>query len=350
MTTQDTASGPELEELWILKKHYDARLPEDVRLVPLPKTLYRQSIQTWLVDNLITSEEAFSDEYVNKEGVTGSLGASLWRKAFWKRIVNQIETEIAASADEDNEVHEAILFCLSDLMILPAGSGDGTFLRRFHYKVDAKSDTVVTREDEASISGGTTGLRSWPAALHLANHLIQNTDLASDKKVLELGAGAGLIAALVGQLQTISGVSVIATDFHDAVLDRLVENVRHNNVPSKSNTVKTAKLDWSRPQDLQLEFELDLIIASDVVYDPDLAPLLAGCLAYLMRTHASSRALLSQTIRNESTWQIFLSACASNNLRVDEVPTSNCRESQSMVTGRKPEDVIKLFWITPFRI
>lgn len=101
MTTQDTASGPELEELWILKKHYDARLPEDVRLVPLPKTLYRQSIQTWLVDNLITSEEAFSDEYVNKEGVTGSLGASLWRKAFWKRIVNQIETEIAASADED---------------------------------------------------------------------------------------------------------------------------------------------------------------------------------------------------------------------------------------------------------
>ena len=113
--------------------------------------------------------------------------------------------------------------------------------------------------------------------------------MVSDRTVLELGSGAGLVAALVSQLQQTLGGSVIATDFHDAVLERLEENLQYSaSQPESTRTfltdreiadyvassfdslrkVKTAKLDWSRPEEMNLDTQLDLIIASDVV-SPD---------------------------------------------------------------------------------
>lgn len=85
-----------------------------------------------------------------------------------------------------------------------------------------------------SFYAGTTGLRTWPAALHLANHIIVQTDLLLGKKVLELGCGAGLLSLLVYKLQQqrCTGGSIVATDLHEAVLDR----VRWNAVISKYRT------------------------------------------------------------------------------------------------------------------
>ena len=52
--------------------------------------------------------------------------------------------------------------------------------------------SVSVREARAVISGGTTGLSSWTAGQSLALWLDSRPDLLAGKKVLELGAGAGI--------------------------------------------------------------------------------------------------------------------------------------------------------------
>lgn len=329
-----------LADLWSLKKHYDARLPENVRQVPLPADLCQNAVQTWLVRNLVEPEETLE----NRKPHASAIGAASWRKAFWKRIINQIEAEIAALANEDLEVHEGLMFYLSNLMAVPATSAE-----RFHHSSLGNSDlvrTILTEEDEASISGGTTGLHTWPAALHLANQLIADPGLVGSKHVLELGSGAGMLAILIHQLQKGTGGTLMASDFHDAVLNRLQSNLDTNTgTLEDSEAVSVKRLDWSNPMALALSKPLDLILASDVIYDPSLASPLAGCLAYLLKGNPNCSTLLCQTVRNEDTMQNFLDACSTNSLRVEELQKLQPPEPAGVVTGGSSSRDIMLFRI-----
>jgi hypothetical protein len=89
------------DDLWILKKHYDARLPENVRLVPIPTGLSDWSAQDWLVNEIIEPECKLLDSTPEDLPEDLAVGAVNWRRAFWKRAVKQIEEEIASSDDED---------------------------------------------------------------------------------------------------------------------------------------------------------------------------------------------------------------------------------------------------------
>lgn len=101
MTHNANLTNDELQQLWTIKKHYDARLPEDVRKVHIPEKLASEASQRWLVENLIQSEATFLRTYEGKNSHGLSLGAVLWRKAFWKRIISHLEGEIAASPGDD---------------------------------------------------------------------------------------------------------------------------------------------------------------------------------------------------------------------------------------------------------
>lgn len=67
------------------------------------------------------------------------------------------------------------------------------------------------------MQAGTTGLRTWTAALHLAHHVLHSSStifLPSSPyppPVLELGAGTGFLSILLAQL----GADVITTDLGD---------------------------------------------------------------------------------------------------------------------------------------
>lgn len=87
----------DVEDLLLLKKHYDARLPEDVRLVPVPAHISTAAAQVWLLQNILEPEKLLEKDIRNESPV----GATPWRKAFWKRVISQIETEIAQQSDTD---------------------------------------------------------------------------------------------------------------------------------------------------------------------------------------------------------------------------------------------------------
>lgn len=124
-----------------------------------------------------------------------------------------------------------------------------TRLRRFHFTHAGNAETIVLREQEATISQGeavcafvianlaidlhgdigTTGLRTWQASVRLANHLLAQPELVQGKRVLELGSGAGMLSVLISKVQQDDG-SLNATDYDQAVLERLKANIASSTV------------------------------------------------------------------------------------------------------------------------
>jgi len=100
----------------------------------------------------------------------------------------------------------------------------------------------------------------WPAAVALAEYLA-GRDLEG-RRVLELGCGLGL----PGLVAALKGAAVTFNDYHPEALEIVAVNARRLGVASR---VRFNAADW-RSFDLAEEF--DLILASDVMYDPRLNP------------------------------------------------------------------------------
>ncbi|XP_065597017.1 protein-lysine methyltransferase METTL21C [Cyrtonyx montezumae] len=106
----------------------------------------------------------------------------------------------------------------------------------------------------------------WPGALALSQYLESNQERFNlkDKKVLEIGAGTGLVSIVA----CILGAYVTATDLPE-VLENLTFNISRNTHNMNTHKPEVRKLVWG--EGLQEDFPLstyhyDFILASDVVY------------------------------------------------------------------------------------
>lgn len=130
---------------------------------------------------------------------------------------------------------------------------------------------------------GTTGIRTWEAALALSEYLIcahlawiyKNTAfgagvgervLCETDSVLELGAGTGLVAVVAARL---GAADVLATDGDEAVCDALRANVKLNGV---GDVVAVRRRLWGSGEETR--GGVDLVLGADVVFPlPLLLPL-----------------------------------------------------------------------------
>lgn len=125
---------------------------------------------------------------------------------------------------------------------LPSGD-DGT----------SGEQAVTLLEARSVISGsGTTGLRTWEAALLLGSYLTSEDGrrLIKDQRVFELGAGTGIISILCAKHLQAAGV--VATDGDEAVVDAIKTNLFLNGLDvdsSRGCQVRTAALKWGWPVD-----------------------------------------------------------------------------------------------------
>lgn len=189
---------------------------------------------------------------------------------------------------------------------------------------------VSILETNQIVSEGTTGFRTWPAALHLADYLINGHNDALDsttgtfvkaakywKEVIELGAGSGLL-----------GISLLKsnffqdqkqhfyefTDHSNSVLERIELNLFANGVLKQSETTQTkvSKLDWCDSTLETSKSKYDLILATDVVFDPALVDDLVKTLKRLMQlnkqednVHCRTDCLICCAERNTSLLDYF---------------------------------------------
>ncbi|NXG26574.1 EF2KT methyltransferase, partial [Grallaria varia] len=190
-------------------------------------------------------------------------------------------------------------------------------------------DCVTLSESTAMISGGTTGLITWDAALHLAEWAMENPEVFSDRTVLELGSGIGFTGIAI--CKTCQPKTYIFSDCHHCVLRQLGENIQLNGFvlePGATWGIQTesqgqeveakncqkpkvilAELDWDSVTEKQLVgLQPDVVIAADVVYDPEIILALIGMLQKLSTCRADRKppeVFIASTIRNPDTYQLF---------------------------------------------
>jgi len=108
--------------------------------------------------------------------------------------------------------------------------------------------------------------------------------------------------------------SYIFTDSHEKVLSQLKTNILYNYPDAnETNKISVVRLDWNELEDCELlsdnkETNFDAILASDIIFDPDLMPSLANALDSLWKRNSNKNLVLyiSSTIRNETTYKAFL--------------------------------------------
>ena len=100
----------------------------------------------------------------------------------------------------------------------------------------------------------------WASGQVLARYILQNPELVKDKRIMDFGAGSGIVAIAA----IMAGAKhVIACDIDPDALLSCQENARLNNV------------EFELHGDLfEFDQEIDLLIAADVLYDKENLPLL----------------------------------------------------------------------------
>ncbi|KAG6953228.1 hypothetical protein JG688_00012930 [Phytophthora aleatoria] len=168
-----------------------------------------------------------------------------------------------------------------------------------------------THEILLAESPGNLGIggKLWDSCLVLTRYLAARREVLVGKQVVELGSGLGL----VGIFCSLLGARVTLTDMEE-VIPLLDYNIRLNfpeDGPADSSAkgavapvlpVARAHLWGDPPRDLQMQ--PDVIVLSDVVYDPEgYAPLVSSLEA--LATSAETLVLMAHRSRNPMEHQFF---------------------------------------------
>jgi predicted nicotinamide N-methyase len=107
------------------------------------------------------------------------------------------------------------------------------------------------------IKSESYGCYVWPSAVIMSLYVVKNHLIFKGKKVLEIGAGVGL----VGMVMARQGASVVLSDAYDMIISNLQYQMQLNALECK-----VVKLKWGE----LVSGKFDYIIGSDVFYDTSL--------------------------------------------------------------------------------
>ncbi|KAH9469060.1 hypothetical protein MJO28_005424 [Puccinia striiformis f. sp. tritici] len=267
-----------------------------------------------------------------------------WKLRFWKRIITVIEREFKRDPVlyQEEEIDERILNYYISLQHQqqPDKTIEEIELHIYYYGPINERDSwskINLYENKASISQGTTGLRSWGASVCLSNYLILNQEdilrstpdnQSQTTTIIELGSGTGLLGLLAYQLNPRN--RVILSDFNQHVIDRLRSNLDLNFKEDERRNISVVNVDWNDHSKAGICHDEDwngrtIVLGSDLVYDPDLVPGLVTTIKHTLKPqHCSSSGggsqsfgLICGTVRAPETWDLFISTCGEQGLDVE---------------------------------
>ncbi|SCU78800.1 LADA_0A07734g1_1 [Lachancea dasiensis] len=161
-------------------------------------------------------------------------------------------------------------------------------------------------------ASGTTGFRTWEAALFLAEFLAQSPpaleDISHKHRVLELGAGTGLVSIAWAKLHGSQTKKLYVTDGDSTLVEQSARNnFALNGLDTAQDKYIFRRLWWGEDEIP----DVDLILAADVTYDTSVIPHLVECLVTaLVHQNSGNFALIAATVRNEETVAAFESCCS----------------------------------------
>lgn len=233
----------------------------------------------------------------------------------------------AISSAEEIDYESVIQLAASILAVCAGTAAAGAFTRSFTF-----GDSVSISLQDAPLENGdygTVGAQTWGSACVLSEMVVEMPqefgfgrvsaegdldDGSRRMRVLELGAGTGLVSLTVGKFLEgkaeefgYGEVKVVASDFHPSILSNLranvVANFPPNSLPSVSSlSLSVHRLDWSEVASatdaLSPPFDqpFDLILGADIIYELEHALWIKSCLEKLLR-----RPLLASAITPSDT-------------------------------------------------
>ncbi|KAK4247509.1 hypothetical protein C7999DRAFT_32055 [Corynascus novoguineensis] len=184
------------------------------------------------------------------------------------------------------------------------GGGITDYTRTFSFDLPPangaeKKHTIEVRLNDGlagmnSSEPDDVGLQSWGASIVFSKmicaepsrFLLDYTILGTAPRVVELGAGTGLVSIALASLLPRIGIShptVVATDYHPAVLANLRANIEANFLDKGDGPIQSCALDWAVPElKAPLDVPADVLVATDAVYAPEHAALLRDCATLLL--------------------------------------------------------------------
>lgn len=187
------------------------------------------------------------------------------------------------------------------------GEEDDKFSREFSFALPGCGDgtNVAVRLNDGlaghrSEDHTDVGLQTWGASIVLCQLLcsspgrfgVTRESLRSSPRIVELGAGTGLVSLVLGKLLSGFGVNypaIVATDYHPTVIANLVDNIATNFPVNGDNgmaPVRACALDWAEttlgPEWPLGDARADMLFATDVVYEPEHASMLYDCASRLL--------------------------------------------------------------------
>lgn len=254
-----------------------------------------------------------------------------YRRLFLSELIKKHESTVVEPLDE---LYEA----LGDVLNMD----EPTQCHKIYFL--PSGETITLSENLAIISEGTTGLVTWEAALHIAQWAMQEPDLFNNRAVLELGSGIGLAGLTV--CKTCNPKRFIFSDYHHHVLKQLSKNIQLNgfyvgseNTPCTEehfpavdgglhhelrSEITVLELDWETATEAQLlQLHVEVVIAADVVYDPEVIVSLIRVLKKLLNCRTNEKApdvYVASTIRNPETYTLFQTKLKNVGIQWEVIP------------------------------
>ncbi|OOQ87526.1 hypothetical protein PEBR_15402 [Penicillium brasilianum] len=263
------------------------------------------------------------------------LPLAAYRTRVLKLIVARIEESIK-DPDED-ELNDNLMAALGTLVAQPKPSALELVQQLSHVKYTAPLQSYPTADREVTtiesrgllLSGGTTGNRTWEAALHLGSFLASPAGdaLVRGKRVIELGAGTGFLSLFCARHLGVRGV--VASDGEPALIENMRACVPFNYQGDGSFPFYPAMWDWGAPLKKTEELDsfveagdlrFDVALGADLVYDTDIIPPLLSTVRDLFDNYHVKQFIVSVILRNEKTFQTFLDGCEKYAFRVEALP------------------------------
>ncbi|KAK0653072.1 putative methyltransferase-domain-containing protein [Cercophora newfieldiana] len=240
------------------------------------------------------------------------------------RILKQLIAKIEACITDWDEhgISDELMMSLSNLLSLrlpdEAAAAQQKCYVTYHLSKLGREgrdpDAHITLLESRSLisAGGTTGLRTWEAALHLGQYLCANPGFVQNKRVLELGAGTGYLGILCAKY--LEAEHVLVSDGSEDVINNLPDSFFLNGLQA-STRVSPLELRWghalvgTEEQAWNGGRRVDVVLGADITYDESVIPSLVATLEELVDILPTVTIIIAATERNRKTFQSFLDVC-----------------------------------------
>ncbi|KAK1151052.1 EEF1A lysine methyltransferase 3-like [Acipenser oxyrinchus oxyrinchus] len=216
----------------------------------------------------------------------------------------------------DFEPEESDLFRIEDALFAD------TFTRENRYRFSGQELKITqTFSSNLGVAGPV-----WEAAVSLCQYFEEKKFDFTGKRVLELGAGTGIVGILVALL----GGDVTITDLPTA-LKQIQLNVSSNMPAGCRNFPRVRALAWGKDHH-DFPSDYDLVLGADIVYLQDTYPALLRTLDHLCGE--GTTVYLSSKMRREHGAVVFYEEQLPRYLEAELVHRNDC-ENISIFRGTK---------------